>query len=210
MLSGGTHSMIHPFGVTGFNLLTALCTNNDAPATGLAPVRSRPRRLRAGRRRGHGRARRAGTRPGPRGADLRRGHRLRLDGRRLPHHRHPPRGPRRHAAASRWRWKTPGSRPTTSTTSTPTAPAPASTTRWRPWRSRRSFGRAGLPDPRLQHQEHDGPPDCRGRGHGVDHLPAGDPRRRAAAHDQLRQPRSRLRPGLRPQRGPRSALRHTP
>ncbi len=31
MLSGGTHSMIHPFGVTGFNLLTALSTNNDAP-----------------------------------------------------------------------------------------------------------------------------------------------------------------------------------
>ena len=32
MLSGGTHSMIHPFGVTGFNLLTALCTNNEQPA----------------------------------------------------------------------------------------------------------------------------------------------------------------------------------
>ncbi|HMO13241.1 MAG TPA: beta-ketoacyl-ACP synthase II [Pirellulaceae bacterium] len=31
MLSGGTHSMIHPFGVTGFNLLTALSTNNDNP-----------------------------------------------------------------------------------------------------------------------------------------------------------------------------------
>ena len=31
MLSGGTHSMIHPFGVTGFNLLTALSTRNDAP-----------------------------------------------------------------------------------------------------------------------------------------------------------------------------------
>ena len=29
MLSGGTHSMIHPFGVTGFNLLTALSTRND-------------------------------------------------------------------------------------------------------------------------------------------------------------------------------------
>lgn len=28
MLSGGSHSMIHPFGVTGFNLLTALSTNN--------------------------------------------------------------------------------------------------------------------------------------------------------------------------------------
>ena len=31
MLSGGTHSMIHPFGVTGFNLLTALSTRNEDP-----------------------------------------------------------------------------------------------------------------------------------------------------------------------------------
>ncbi len=31
MLSGGAHSMIHPFGVTGFNLLTALSTNNADP-----------------------------------------------------------------------------------------------------------------------------------------------------------------------------------
>jgi 3-oxoacyl-[acyl-carrier-protein] synthase II len=31
MLSGGTHTMIHPFGVTGFNLLTALSTRNDEP-----------------------------------------------------------------------------------------------------------------------------------------------------------------------------------
>lgn len=31
MLSGGTHSMIHPFGVTGFNLLTALSENNEDP-----------------------------------------------------------------------------------------------------------------------------------------------------------------------------------
>lgn len=29
MLSGGTHSMIHPLGVTGFNRLTALSTRND-------------------------------------------------------------------------------------------------------------------------------------------------------------------------------------
>ncbi len=28
MITGGTHSMIHPFGVTGFNRLTALSTNN--------------------------------------------------------------------------------------------------------------------------------------------------------------------------------------
>lgn len=37
MLSGGAHSMIHPFGVTGFNLLTALSEYNDNP-----PGASRP------------------------------------------------------------------------------------------------------------------------------------------------------------------------
>ncbi|HMP77983.1 MAG TPA: beta-ketoacyl-[acyl-carrier-protein] synthase family protein [Pirellulaceae bacterium] len=37
MLSGGTHSMIHPFGVTGFNLLTALSTNNDHPTQASRP-----------------------------------------------------------------------------------------------------------------------------------------------------------------------------
>ncbi len=37
MLAGGTHSMIHPFGVTGFNLLTALSTNNENPTTASRP-----------------------------------------------------------------------------------------------------------------------------------------------------------------------------
>jgi len=37
MLSGGTHSMIHPFGVTGFNLLTALSTNNENPTAASRP-----------------------------------------------------------------------------------------------------------------------------------------------------------------------------
>ena len=37
ILSGGTHSMIHPFGVTGFNLLTALSTRNDAPTQASRP-----------------------------------------------------------------------------------------------------------------------------------------------------------------------------
>ena len=37
MLSGGTHSMIHPFGVTGFNLLTALSTRNDEPTKASRP-----------------------------------------------------------------------------------------------------------------------------------------------------------------------------
>jgi 3-oxoacyl-[acyl-carrier-protein] synthase II len=37
MLSGGAHSMIHPFGLTGFNLLTALSTRNDDPKTASRP-----------------------------------------------------------------------------------------------------------------------------------------------------------------------------
>lgn len=37
MLSGGTHTMIHPFGVTGFNLLTALSTQNDPPEKASRP-----------------------------------------------------------------------------------------------------------------------------------------------------------------------------
>lgn len=37
MLSGGTHTMIHPFGVTGFNLLTALSTHNENPQKASRP-----------------------------------------------------------------------------------------------------------------------------------------------------------------------------
>lgn len=37
MLSGGAHSMIHPFGVTGFNLLTALSTFNEDPKRASRP-----------------------------------------------------------------------------------------------------------------------------------------------------------------------------
>jgi len=37
MLSGGAHSMIHPFGVTGFNLLTALSTYNEEPQKASRP-----------------------------------------------------------------------------------------------------------------------------------------------------------------------------
>jgi 3-oxoacyl-[acyl-carrier-protein] synthase II len=37
ILSGGAHSMIHPFGVTGFNLLTALSTHNQAPTEASRP-----------------------------------------------------------------------------------------------------------------------------------------------------------------------------
>jgi 3-oxoacyl-[acyl-carrier-protein] synthase II len=37
MLSGGAHSMIHPFGLTGFCRLTALSTRNDAPTRASRP-----------------------------------------------------------------------------------------------------------------------------------------------------------------------------
>jgi 3-oxoacyl-[acyl-carrier-protein] synthase II len=41
MLSGGSHSMIHPFGVTGFNLLTALSTSNENPTKASCPFDAR-------------------------------------------------------------------------------------------------------------------------------------------------------------------------
>jgi 3-oxoacyl-[acyl-carrier-protein] synthase II len=37
MLSGGSHSMIHPYGITGFNLLTALSQNNADPKKASKP-----------------------------------------------------------------------------------------------------------------------------------------------------------------------------
>ena len=37
MLTGGAHSMIHPFGVTGFSLLTALSRRNDNPQQSSRP-----------------------------------------------------------------------------------------------------------------------------------------------------------------------------
>lgn len=37
MIAGGAHSMIHPFGVTGFNLLTALSTHNEVPEKASCP-----------------------------------------------------------------------------------------------------------------------------------------------------------------------------
>lgn len=37
MITGGAHTMIHPFGVTGFNRLTALSTRNDACITASRP-----------------------------------------------------------------------------------------------------------------------------------------------------------------------------
>jgi 3-oxoacyl-[acyl-carrier-protein] synthase II len=37
MLTGGTHSMVHPFGLTGFSLLSALSTHNQEPTKASRP-----------------------------------------------------------------------------------------------------------------------------------------------------------------------------
>jgi len=37
MVAGGTHTMLHPLGVTGFNRLTALSTRRDSPQTASRP-----------------------------------------------------------------------------------------------------------------------------------------------------------------------------
>ena len=95
MLSGGAHSMIHPFGVTGFNLLTALSTRNRGSDPRLAALRQEPRRVRARRRGRHAGSRRARAGQGPQRADLRRSRGLRLQCRRLPHHRYSSRRTRR-------------------------------------------------------------------------------------------------------------------
>ena len=138
MLSGGTHSMIHPFGVTGFNLLTALSTSNDEPTKA-----SRPFDLnRDGFVLGEGAAmlvleelEHAQSRGAPIYGEIV-GYGSTADAFRITD-THPEGrgaiglhadGPGRRAA-----WT-----PTTSTTSTPTAPAPRSTTKSRRWPSRRS------------------------------------------------------------------------
>ena len=124
MIGGGAHSMIHPFGVTGFNRLTALSTAQREPAAAPA-ARSTP--TAAGSCSAKARAwsilETLEHATAARRDDPGRGRRLRLDRRRLPHHRPAPRRrwrDRRHAAR---RWPTRSSRPPTSSTSTPTAPA---------------------------------------------------------------------------------------
>ena len=137
MITGGAHTMIHPFGVTGFNRLTALSNRNDDPLHAARPFSAD----RDGFVMGEG----AGmliletldhAQPSRRHAPGR-GCGLRLDGRRVSHHRHPPRGQRRrrrHASGPRRRGLP---TPPTSTTSPPTARAPRRTTRSRRVRSAR-------------------------------------------------------------------------
>ena len=148
MLAGGAHTMIHPFGVTGFNLLTALSTRNDEPTRASRPF-DRDRdgfvlgegagmivledldRARARARASTAKSSATARPPTPSAS--------------------PTPIPRAAAplAASNWPWPTAASASTRSTTSTPTAPAPRSTTRSKRWPSSRSSvrGRTRFPFP---------------------------------------------------------------
>ena len=123
MLAGGTHTMIHPFGVTGFNLLTALSTRNDAPTRASRPFD----RDRDGFVLGEGagmviiealeQARAAAPRSMARSSATARPPMPSASPIPIPRAAAP-------SAASRWPWKTPVWRWRTSITSTLTAPVP--------------------------------------------------------------------------------------
>src|SRR5438309_7527136 len=100
MIGGGTHSMIHPFGVTGFNRLTALSTQNENPPRASRPFDAQRAGFVLGEGAGmviletldHADARRENPR---------RDRRVRLDPPRFPHNRpQPPKRPRDRRDAS--------------------------------------------------------------------------------------------------------------
>ena len=138
MLTGGTHSMIHPLGVTGFILLTAMSTRNDDPGHASRPFDRDRDGFVLGEGGGmlvleeleHARAR---------GAVIHgevAGYASTADAFRMTDSHDEGRGA---VAAMRGALADAGSSPRTSTTSTPTARAPRPTTRSKPWPSSASW-----------------------------------------------------------------------
>ena len=209
MLAGGAHTMIHPFGVTGFNLLTALSTRNDEPTrasrpfdrdrdgfvlgegAGMVVLEGLERALARGAQIygeivGYGSTadafRITDTHPEGRGAIS--CIKMALDDGGVAHRRRPLHQRPRHQHHRQRQGGNAG--------------------------HQAGVRPAGVQDSRLQHEEHDGAPDCRGRGDRVDHLPVGHSRQRFAADDQLRDARSGVRLGLHPERRPGGPLRRGP
>ena len=87
MLAGGSHSTIHPFGVTGFHRLSALSTRNDDPAGAVRPF-DRDRDGFVIGEGGRSSCSRISITPDVGRADPGRADRLRVGPRRLPNHRH--------------------------------------------------------------------------------------------------------------------------
>ena len=178
MLAGGTHTMIHPFGVTGFNLLTALSTRNDEPTRASRPFD----RDRDGFVLGEGAGMvilEALEHAQARGAKIYGeivGYGSTADAFRITDTHPEGRG-----AISCMQMALDDAGVGPDDVDYINAHG-TSTTRQRQGGNaghQEGLRRPGLQDSRLQHEEHDGPPDRRGRGHRADHLPAGHSRQRA-------------------------------
>ena len=183
-------------GPTDLRRLQLAALGGSRPVPPLRPRAQGPLDRRGGR---DPRLRGARTGAAARRADPRGVSRLRRDVRRVPHDRARPLGIRRGADHPRRARQCRASTPTTWTTSTPTARPRRRTIRPRPRRSRPPSGSA-RGDPDLLDQVHDRALPLRLRGHRGrrDRPDAARPAR--PADDPLREPRSGLRPRLRPQR----------
>ncbi len=196
MLSGGTHTMIHPFGVTGFSLLTALSTRNDEPERASRPFD----RNRDGFVLGEG----AGMvvleeleRAKARGAKIYGeivGYGSTADAFRITDTHPEGRGA---IACIKMALADAGIERVdyinahgTSTTVNDKVESLA---------IKQVFGEDAYTHSGLQHQEHDGAPDRRGGSDRAHSLPVGLARPGGAADDQLRDARPRVRSGLRAQ-----------
>ena len=183
MIGGGAHSMIHPFGVTGFNRLTALSTANDNPRQRQPALRRRTAADSSSAKAPAWSSSKPWTMPKPAAQQILAevvGYGSTADAFRITD-QHPERRRRhRRHAAKPW--------PTRELTPTDIHYINAHGTGTRENDGNETiaiktvFGDHAKNVPRQQHQKHDGPPDRRRRRGGIDHLRPGHPRQHAAAH----------------------------
>jgi 3-oxoacyl-[acyl-carrier-protein] synthase II len=189
MIGGGAHSMIHPFGVTGFNRLTALSTANENPARASRPFDAQRGGFVLGEGAGmviletleHAQAR---------GAEILAevvGYGSTADAFRITDQHPEGEGA---IAAMKEALADAGM----SAADIHYINAHGTGTRENDGNETIAITGQGMPG--QQHQEHDGASDRGSRGGGIDLLRPGDPGQHAAADDQSGEFRSRMRPGL--------------